>query len=196
MNEEWKVIESCPKCEISNCGRIRNAKTKRLYKVSRRTTYGYSYAASVVRCNGKRKMLTIAQEVYKAFGAGKVTRNVYFADGNTSNCAIDNLFVSIDETDKVSDELEEQFLKEARPCVLHYLKQVNLYACDKDNIIGEAIYLAWRYLPHYEKYRKKAPKYSLYQWITKYVKIAVAKELKNNRLLRQAISIDIIRSGF
>lgn len=190
------MIETCPKCEISNHGRIRNAKTKRLYKVGVRQTYGYSYAAIVIRYNGKRKMITIAQEVYKAFGSGKVTRNVYFADGNKSNCAIENLFVSMNETDKVSDELKDQFLREARPCVLHCLRRVNLYACDKDNIIGEAIYLAWRYLPHYEKYRKKAPKYSLYQWITKYVKIAISKELKNNRLLRQAISIDIIRGGF
>ena len=153
MIEEWKVIDRLPKCEISNLGRIRNAKTKRLYKVGVHKTRGYSYSVSVVRYNGKRTMIVIAQEVYKAFGAGKVTRNVYFSDGNSSNCAINNLFVSINETDKVSDELKDQFLKEARPCILHYLKQVNLYSCDKDNIIGEAIYLAWRYLPHYEKCR-------------------------------------------
>lgn len=185
MKEEiWKVVERCPKVEVSNTGRLRYTQNQKLCAVQNH----YNAPSCIVRYNGKRVTLSIAQEVWRAFGTGKQTAHTHVKrrDNDNFNCCIDNLSVKLDGSAKAEEWQVNLFMKYARPVILNELKNRGCLekwrGWDIDNIIGEALYLGWRYLPTLQ-----ANSYTdFYHYLKPYIKYACAIEGKNGMLIRQA----------
>lgn len=182
--EIWKVVERCHKVEVSNMGRMRYARNKRLCTLS---THCNSPACNV-RYNGGCVRLHVAQEVWRAFGTGKATphTHVLHRDKDNFNCHIDNLYVVMDSNTKVQDWQLELYHKSARRIILCELKKRGItnryYGYDVDNIIGEALYIGWKYLPTI----KRNTFTSLYYLMKKCVTWAIATEFRNGKEIRTA----------
>lgn len=185
MEEEiWKVVERLPKCEISNMGRLRNTESKQLYRLH----LHYGCPSAIVRCKGKRISLHIAQEVWRAFGTGKATTHMHVLhrDRNNTNCRFDNLYVAMDGNAKVQQWQVDLFLEKARTVIMCELKKMGFtsgrYGWDVDNIIGDALYFGWKYLP-----TLKSDSFTLfYLYMKKCLKWAIAKEGRNGKMVREA----------
>jgi hypothetical protein len=98
--EEWKVITFAPKYEVSNMGRIRNAKTKRI--LSTKPTKSHKHPQVFLHgCGVFPKMqFTVSHIVYDHFvgeeGFNNTTGNwnarIMHYDGNILNNNSNNLF--------------------------------------------------------------------------------------------------------
>lgn len=91
--EQWKIVESNPKYEVSDCGRVRNKKTHRILKpqVNRTCKAGY---LTVSLSNGfrNRKSFFIHRIVAHAFiGARPKGLECCHNDGNSRNNHIENI---------------------------------------------------------------------------------------------------------
>ena len=187
MEEEiWKVVERLPKCEISYMGRLRNTENKQLY----RQRLHYGCPSCIVRYKGKRIQLSIAQEVWTAFGTGKRYTNMHilYRDRNKLNCRLNNLYVIMDAKVEVQQWQVDLFLSKARPVILTelgnrgFIKNYKWYGWDMDNILGEALYLGWKYLP-----KLKSDNFTVfYSYMKNCVNYAIAIESRNGKKMREA----------
>jgi len=97
--EEWKVITFAPKYEVSNMGRIRNVKTKRI--LSTNPTKSHRHPQVFLRCGlfGKTQ-LTVSHIVYDHFcgnanepyTTASFTAKIGHRDGNILNNKSTNLY--------------------------------------------------------------------------------------------------------
>ena len=104
--------------EISDTGQVRNAKTKRLYKV--RSHYGV--AVVNYRDGNTHKAFAVGQAVYKLYIDEKYKGRIIHADGNKFNNSVENLRGN---TGQVTDWRVEEFNQWAYASAKYYL---NLYS--------------------------------------------------------------------
>lgn len=96
MKEQWKTIKYHTKYEVSNLGRVRNKKTKRI--LSTNPTKAHKSPQVFLRCNlwYDKVQLTVSRLVWDAFGSVQRKENgmVLHKDKDVTNNAIDNLTLS------------------------------------------------------------------------------------------------------
>lgn len=176
MEEIFKNFEPpFERYRISNYGRVISPRGKELSSYMGKN-HGCEYRVIIINTAKKRKIFCIANEVYKAFGQGyKKGVNVFYKDGDHSNCRIDNLFISNGYLVKPSDEQIEKYINDAKACILHFVRENKLRAyrgLDVDNIIGEAYLLIWKHLSQYKTDT------SFYAFCKRYTRWAFLREYK------------------
>lgn len=90
-NEIWKIFKyNDLEIEVSNFGRFRNTKNKKLYKPTlRSTTYKRLYLYT--RIKNKRVSLEASSIVYRCFENPNLRQKLYFKDENYKNLQLSNL---------------------------------------------------------------------------------------------------------
>lgn len=103
MEEIWRTIDWRPLYEVSNLGRVRNRKTKRIISTKRTKSHRHPqvYLYNNFWCMGGtyKEQFTVSHIVYNAFSKdkvhfvdGKVGQRIGHKDGDITNNRIDNLY--------------------------------------------------------------------------------------------------------
>lgn len=90
MTEEWRLISLAPKYEISNFGRVRHIRLKRILKVYLKNK---KYPNSTLQTIFGERPVPLARQVLLAFGFKFPPKAVVgYKDGDSKNIRADNLF--------------------------------------------------------------------------------------------------------
>lgn len=188
--EHWVDIEECENTQISDRGRVRHSRSKRLFKISLNKNSTPIFRTSK---NGVFKSFTVAKLVYKYFGDGAfpTDRRAYILrkDGNKFNNSIDNLFLATTKNDKYKQEwqidvLNQQVLLEIQN-IIKYRKPFNevsraksKYTIDKQELEQGSL------IEIFKNIGKLVEGEPLYNFCYKYVKYVWYKLIResNNKL--------------
>lgn len=189
MKEEWQKFEPpFDGYRISNYGRIINSRGREMKPYCQWYRGYHEIVALLTKQKDKcrqRKIANIGVEVYKRWGKGyRDGVKVRHKDGNKYNNRIDNLEISEGYTKTASPELVRRFEREARPCILHYLRQTGWTksnVVDLDDVIQGALLLIWLYLPQFANMHNLG----FYGFCKRYAKLAALAEYKRETTWRQ-----------
>ena len=98
--EKWKVIDWRPLYEVSNIGRVRNIKTKRILKTSPTKSHKHPQVWLYSTYWQTTEQFTLSHIVYNAFNEndkvnfinGGVGERIGHLDGDITNNKIENLY--------------------------------------------------------------------------------------------------------
>lgn len=147
--------------EISNWGRVRNANTKRIKKISQIFKNGHPIAIFYVKTERKfgGSYRYLANEVYKHFSKYPCRTKKFMVkhvDGDWMNCRINNLIVKphvvIAPPLEIEKLYEEKCYSTVKSVVYgHYYKKLPKNSgFDYDDFIQEAMLDVWKYLADYD----------------------------------------------
>lgn len=97
--EEWRIISWRPLYEVSNMGRVRNRKTKRILATNPTKSHKHPQVWLYSEFWGKTEQFTLSHIVYNAFTndkvyytTGKVGQRIGHRDGDIMNNKVENLY--------------------------------------------------------------------------------------------------------
>ena len=98
--EEWRTIDWRPLYEVSNLGRVRNAKTKRILKTNPTKSHKHPQVWLYSQYWQTTEQYTLSHVVYNAFNEndrvhfnyGGVGQRIGHRDGNIMNNRVENLY--------------------------------------------------------------------------------------------------------
>lgn len=195
MEEQWKNLKPpFDDYSISNFGRIRNKKGQEIKPTAhccgKDKKYAYPTIHLCIRRNKQNiyKYTSLAGEVYKAFGKGKIPDRVIVShiDGDKWNCRIDNLHISKGYTTPPTEEQVKIYEEQVIPCVRHIVGRRRFFdyanLIDVENIMGESFLKIWIHLSQYPLDK------SFYGFCKRYVEFAFKEEWAKRMKEREYIT--------
>ena len=190
MKEEWQKFEPpFDGYRISNYGRIINSRGREMKPYCQWNRGYHAIVVFLTKTKDKRrlrKIATIGVEVYKRWGKGYSDGiKVSHKDGNKYNNRIDNLEICGGYTKTAPPELVRRFEREARACILHYLKNSRWTTnnlVDFDDVTQNALLLIWLHLPQFED---KQHTIGFYRFCMGYTRLTVLAEHKRETTWRK-----------
>lgn len=180
MQEEFQRFDPpFEKYSISNFGRVFSGEKEMKPYLQKNGQYMSAVQILSRMEDGKRerKIVHIANEVYKRFGVGwRKGCHIFHTDGDIKNNKISNLFISPGYSE-IPSELQLARADEIIPCVKHAVKQSGFMryermGLDIGNAIGNAALMCWKHLPQFK------PNTSFYSFCKRYTTWALLWEWK------------------
>lgn len=181
------------KYRISNFGRVFSGEKEMKPYLQKNGKYLSAVQILSRMEDGKRerKIVHIANEVYKRFGIGwREGCHVFHVDGDIKNNQIDNLRICRGYTD-VPNDLQAGRADEIIPCVKHAIRTLGFkgyekYGFDIGNAIGNAALMCWEHLAQFK------PNTSFYAYCKRYARWAVLWEWKHWKKYGGILSLETL----